>query len=447
VSKVTEAKVGKFRYAILSANVLVLILNYIDRAAVGVAAPFIIHEFGFSLATFGVIMSVFAITYAPACFLGGWASDRWGPRKVMGAAVIWWSLLTAATGACFNLVTFGIQRLCFGLGEGPQGAVTARTMSNWFPKKEYGTAVGLAFASNPLGAAVGAPLVAWLIIASGNNWRFPFLVLGALGLVIGVIWFVVVRDDPRKHPAVSKAEADFITSSQVQLEEAEAHGAKVPSLGYFIKQPAVLGNAFAFFSYAWMLYTFLSWYPVFLMQSHHIDLKTLAWAGAIPWVAGAAGNFLGGFFSDKLAERTGSHFKTRKWIAVVALGLAGCACIPLGVVSTATGAVGLLTVTLFLLYVANTQFFALVRDTVHPKRLGATTGFVHFCANCAAFIAPAATGFLVQGLHSWVLAFGLSAGLCILGALALAATRKPAMLEPASDDAKGHPSEPEANPA
>jgi ACS family hexuronate transporter-like MFS transporter len=129
----SRTKVRNFRFAILGANVLVLILNYGDRAAMGVAAPLIIKEFGFELSTMGLIMSAFALSYAPACFLGGWSADKFGPRKVMAFAVAWWSTFTAVTALCFSLTTFLAQRLCFGLGEGPQGSVTARTMSNWFP--------------------------------------------------------------------------------------------------------------------------------------------------------------------------------------------------------------------------------------------------------------------------------------------------------------------------
>jgi ACS family hexuronate transporter-like MFS transporter len=100
-------------------------------------------------------------------------------------------------------------------------------------------------------------------------------------------------------------------------------------------------------------------------------------------------------------------------------------CIPLASVHTTSSAVALLAVALLMLYLSNAQFFALVEASVHPKRLGAVTGFVHFCANCAAIIAPAVTGFIVQGLKSWTLAFGLAAGLALSGALVLAFAKKP----------------------
>ncbi|MFC7344161.1 MFS transporter [Saccharopolyspora griseoalba] len=411
------------RWAVLSTNVGVLLLNYGDRAALGVAAPLIMAEFGFSQTTMGLIMSAFALTYAPACFLGGALSDRFGPRAVMAGAVAWWSLWTAATAVCFNALTFVVQRLMFGLGEGPQGSVTARTMANWFPKREYATAVGLSFAANPLGAAVGTPVVTVLLVWSGHVWQVPFLVLGGIGLLVAVWWYAVLRDRPEQHPRATDAELEHITSgalARTAVSEDEA-----PPVRSYLRQPAVLANAFAFFGFSWILFMFLSWYPVFLTQEHGIELESLAWAGALPWIAGAVGTALGGIMSDRVARRTQAPFAVRRWSAVLCLGAGALLCLPVAAVGGTASAVGLLAGALLLLYLSNAQFFALVEDSVHPARLGAVTGFVHFCANLAAIVAPAATGFLVDELGSWPAAFGLAGGLAMAGALALALVRRP----------------------
>ncbi len=340
----------------------------------------------------------------------------------MAAAVAWWSVFTAATALCFNAATFVLQRLLFGLGEGPQGATTARTMRNWFPQKEYATAVGFSFAFNPLGAAIGIPVVTWLLLLFDNEWRWPFVVLGVAGLLIALLWYGVVRDRPEQHPRVGAAELRHISSDAV-TPELDAADEDVPSLRDYVRHRSVWSNALAFFGFSWILFMFLSWYPVFLVEQHGVDLADLAWAGSLPWIAGAVGTALGGLLSDHLVRRTGAVFATRKWIAVVCLGGAALLVVPIAMVGSTLGAVVLLTVALLLLYLSNVQFFALVAATVHTARLGSVTGFVHFCANCAAIVAPALTGFLVADLGSWVLAFGVAAGLALAGAVALAFAR------------------------
>ncbi|MEU3735092.1 MFS transporter [Streptomyces sp. NPDC033538] len=412
------------RWSILSANAVVLVVNYGDRAAIGVAAPLIVKEFGFSPSTMGLVMSAFAFTYAPASFFGGALADRFGPRKVMTAAVVWWSVFTAAAALCWNATSFLVQRLLFGLGEGPQGSVTARTMSNWFPRREYATAVGLTFAANPLGAAIGTPVVAGLLVWSGNNWRVPFAVLGAVGVLVAVLWYFFVRDRPEEHPRVSARELDHIVGGE--LARPDDGATEAPSVGYYLRKPAVLATALAFFGFNWITFLFLSWYPTYLVQERGVELSSLAWAGSLPWIAGAVGTAVGGILSDRLAKRFHAPYTVRKWAAVLGLALGGLLCFGITSISGTVLSVALFTLTMLLLYTSNAQFWALVQQCVHPGRVGAVSGFVHFCANLAAIIAPAVTGFLVDDLDSWGAAFSLAAVLAVLGAAVLALAPRPA---------------------
>lgn len=411
------------RWGVLSANALVLIVNYGDRAAIGVAAPLIVTEFGFSPSTMGILMSAFAFTYAPASFFGGALADRFGPRKVMTAAVVWWSVFTAAAALCWNAASFLIQRLLFGLGEGPQGSVTARTMSNWFPRREYATAVGLTFAANPLGAAIGTPVVAGLLVWSGDNWRLTFAVLGGVGVLVAALWYFFVRDRPEEHPRVGARELDHIVGGELGRPDDEATTA--PSVGYYLRKPAVLATALAFFGFNWITFLFLSWYPTYLVQEHGVDLKSLAWAGSLPWIAAAAGTAIGGILSDRIAKRLSAPYAVRKWAAVLGLALGGLLCFGITSISGTVPSVAFFTITMLLLYTSNAQFWALVQQCVHPARVGAVSGFVHFCANLAAIIAPAVTGFLVGELNSWGAAFSLAAVLAVLGAVVLAVVPRP----------------------
>jgi ACS family hexuronate transporter-like MFS transporter len=157
------------RWAVLGIDFLVLGLNYADRAAISVAAPFMIKEFGFSNAVFGLILSAFFWGYAPFNFIGGYTSDKFGPRWVMGIAVAWWSAFTAITAFGFSFLSFWIIRFLFGFGEGPQAVVTAKTMSNWFPQREFGRSLGIANSATPLGGAVAAPIVTGILATTNNT--------------------------------------------------------------------------------------------------------------------------------------------------------------------------------------------------------------------------------------------------------------------------------------
>jgi MFS transporter, ACS family, hexuronate transporter len=416
-------RVPRYRWAVLTMDFLVLGLNYADRAAIGVAAPVIMAEYGFSKSTWGWISAIFFVGYAPFCFVGGYTSDRWGPRKVMGVAAVWWSLFTALTAAGFSFVSFMIIRFLFGFGEGPQASVTAKTMSNWFPQRRLGTALGLSQASTPLGGAVGTPVVVALMQAFHGNWRAPFIILGVIGALFAAGWWAVVRDRPSQCRWVSPAEiaevaADSGNAPAVPGREGAAAD-DGSGLATYLRHPLVITTALAYFGYAWVLYAFLNWFPDFLVKAHGLDLHKLAFTGAIPWLCGFVGLALGGVFTDALGRRVGL-FRARKWTVVAGLLVVAVAFAPIGVVRSTFSAVTLMAVVVFVLYVVGAQFFAVIGPVIPRPRFGAVAGFVSFVANIAGILSPVVIGYM-----SWGLAFAVSAVVAALPALALATFGRP----------------------
>jgi ACS family hexuronate transporter-like MFS transporter len=416
----TKFGVSNMRWFIVIINALLLGLNYGDRAAIGVGAPYIIKEFHFDNITWGIILSAFSFGYAPFCFVGGWTSDKFGPRKIMALACIWWSALTALTVVGFNFTTFFLQRLLFGFGEGPQGSVTTKTLGNWFPQRELGSAIAIANASTALGGAIATPFIVWLMVMTNGNWRIPFIVLGILGVLCAIGWSVIVRDKPEQHPWITAKELAHIQSGDLARTQEFADDGSVPTVRQYLKSPLVWTIAIAFFGYSWVLFTFLSWFPTYLVQARHIDIKSLAISGSIPWLAGALGIVVGGLLTDWLGRKTGNTTRVRKNVIVVCLLGAGIAFAPSALATTVNSAVALMAVSCFLLYMTGAQYFAIIAEVVPTSRVGGVMGFVHFFANCAGIFAPSVVGAFVGLSHSWSAGFIIGAALAVIGALGLA---------------------------
>ncbi|MFC9427700.1 MFS transporter [Streptomyces sp. NPDC056987] len=446
------------RWAVLAADFMVLGLNYADRAAIGVAAPYIIKEFGFSETAFGWILSIFAISYAPFGLVGGWAADRFGPRKVMGWAALAWSVFTAATAAGAGFVSFLIIRILFGAAEGPQATVTAKLMNTWFPRRELGTAIGIANAATPLGGAVGTPIVVAVIQATNGNWRAPFIIFGVIGVLFAVGWFAVVRDTPEQHPWMKPAELREInglesgtaatTDKDAGAEEGAAtdkagtightgnkeseKSSALPGMWHYVARPVIWATALAYFGYAWILNVFLTWFPTYLVAERGIDLAHLAVAGSLPWIGGCIGMIAGGVATDRLVRRIGAAATVRRWTIVICLILTAAlfGCIPL--VGSAVEAVALMAVIIFLLYFTGAQYWTVIAEEVPGPRYGSVAGVVQFIAGCAGFLAPLITGAVVEHARSWTTAFTIAAVIAAAGALLLAfAGRGKAALDPA----------------
>lgn len=411
----------RLRWVILGVTALLLVLNYADRAALGVAGPHIMEELGLSGAQFGMLASAFFFGYVPFAFIGGWLSDRYGPRWIMGAAVAWWSLFTALTAAGTTFIGLFVIRVLFGFGEGPQGSVSTKTMRNWFPQRQMSTAMGLTQGATPLGGAIGTPLVVGLI--AWADWRVAFVVLGLLGVVCTIGWLVVVRDTPELHPWARAEDIsdqrERIASAQPETGEQDVSDTDLPGVWHFFRQPVLLATSAAFFGYSWVLYTFLTWFPVYLTDARGVQLSELAIAGSIPWIFGVIGLVLGGIATDAIVRRTGKPARTRAGVIVVGLLVTALGFAVTGIVSTTSGAVVLMAIVVFALYFTCAQYFAIVADVVPNKRLGGVMGLVHSTANVAGILSPIIVGAIVDATSNWALTFGISGAICAAGALGL----------------------------
>ncbi|MDU4094767.1 MAG: MFS transporter, partial [Pantoea sp.] len=213
-------------------------LNYLDRAALSVMAPLVKQDLHIDDAQMGILFSCFFIGYCLFCFLGGWAADRFGPRRVFAWAAGIWSLFCGATALAGNFTHLLIMRVLFGIGEGPMGTTTNKSISNWFPRKETGRAVGFTNAGQPLGAAVAAPIVG--LVGLHFGWRISFVAIALLGFVWLAFWLWLFRDKPEDHPRVTEQERQLITTQRPATRNAEA-GARPAGIWRYVFSLPVLG--------------------------------------------------------------------------------------------------------------------------------------------------------------------------------------------------------------
>jgi ACS family hexuronate transporter-like MFS transporter len=405
---------GTVRWAVVGLLFLGGMINYLDRAALSIAAPFITKELDLSPSELGIVFSVFFFGYAAFCFVGGYASDRLGARNVFGIASIVWSVFCGLTAAVFSFTSLLIVRVIFGMGEGPYGSAANKLVSNWFPRRQQATAVGWANAGTPLGGALAGPIVGFIALSWG--WRVSFVIIAAIGLCWSAVWLLAVTEHPEQNRHVSAAEQAEIAAGQ----DAPRTGPPTP-LGSLLTRPAVLATAFAFFGYAYILYFFLSWFPTYLTNARHLSLQSMSFVSTIPWLLGFIGLAAGGSVSDAIFRVTGNAVRARKLVLVCGLLIAALCVALAGSVDTVQAAVALMAVSVFFMYLTGNTYWAIILDTVDRDRVGGVGGFVHLVANSAGIVAPSVTGFMVQATGgSYAGAFGLAGAIAVLGALSVA---------------------------
>jgi ACS family hexuronate transporter-like MFS transporter len=408
---------NKYRWVVGMMLIAASILNYIDRAALPIVAPLISKDLHLDPAQLGTIFSTFFLGYAIFCFLGGQASDRFGPKKVYAWAMAFWSLFCGATAIVTGFAELLVFRLMFGVGEGPMGSVTNKTVHNWFPRREAGLVMGMTpTGGNMVGAAIAGPIVGFMAAAFG--WRVPFVVIMLIGFVWVVAWYVLVTDEPGQNRRVSQDELRSIQADGGSAAAEEEQS--VQKLAHYLLSPAILATAMAFFASNYILYFFLSWMPSYLTDVRHLNIKTMSVLTVVPWTFGLIGSVGSGILSDAILRRTGRAVFARKIMIVVGLAVAAL-CLFMGTqVASTFMAIALMSSAIAVMNATPAACWALLQTTVPARRIGGVGGYVHFLSNLAGVIGPAITGFIIQYGGGYNSSFLLAGLVSVAGALAMA---------------------------
>lgn len=393
-------------------------LNYLDRAALSVMAPLVKKDLGIDDAQMGILFSCFFIGYCLFCFLGGWGADRFGPRRVYAWAASIWSLFCGATALVTGFGHLLIVRMLFGIGEGPMGTTTNKSIANWFPRQEVGRAVGFTNAGQPLGAAIAAPIVG--LVGLNFGWRIAFIVIAALGFIWVASWLLLFRDKPEQHPRVSREESQLIMQQRPASQSASSPQQDQHSLWRYVFSLPELGVASAFFCFNYIQYFFLSWLPSYLTDFQHLDIKSMSIIGILPWLGATVGFLGGGVVCDMLYRRTQNFLLSRKLVIFVGLAVAALCVLMTAWSQSLAAAVTLITLASVFAYMTPQACWSLLQDIVPAGRIGTAGGFVHLLANLAGILSPGITGFLIQYGGGYHTAFVLASVLALAGMLLLA---------------------------
>jgi ACS family hexuronate transporter-like MFS transporter len=394
-----------------------------DRAALSVAAPIVMKDLGLDAAQLGIVFSGFFAGYTLFTFIGGYASDILGPKRVFTIAMTLWSIFCGLTAAAVGFTSLLVVRTIFGVGEGPFGSAANKMVGNWFPRRQVATAIGFANAGTPIGGALAGPVAGWLAVRYG--WRTSFIALASIGFLWIFFWLLFVADRPATHKNLSDTERSE-KDGNASITRRES---KLP-LSFYLRQPTVIATGISFFGYSYILYFFLSWFPLYLTMAQHLSIRDMGFVNTIPWILGALGLTVSGLVCDLLSRITGDVLRARKLVLVVCLLLAAI-CVGLaGLFSGLAWAVALMAAAIFFVYLTGATYWAIIQETVQAEHMGATSGFVHLIANCAGIIGPAVTGFIVQATGVFTSAFLLAGGVALLGALLVAIFVKPILALP-----------------
>src|SRR5581483_2099161 len=203
------------RWLIIIWVFIISAVAYLDRVNVSIAGRQIANEFHLDNVRLGWVFSAFVFGYALAQTPMGRLADRWGPRWTIMAGVIWWGVFTTAITLlspnwAAPLIFLMAARFLLGVGEAVVYPASNRLVAAWIPTAERGLANGIIFAGVGFGAGVTPPFITWLM--SSYGWRSAFWASACIGIVAGVLWYIIARDSPAQHPWLKESEAAHIAA-------------------------------------------------------------------------------------------------------------------------------------------------------------------------------------------------------------------------------------------
>lgn len=312
------------RHLLLAGTFCLSVLLYVDRVCISAAEGPISSDLSLSKQQMGWVMSAFALGYALCQTPSGLLADRLGPRRVLSAIVLFWSIFTGLTAATWNLASLLITRFLFGAGEAGAFPGIARATYSWIPMNERGIAQGINFSGSRIGAAFALPAIAALIGSIG--WRASFVVLMLVGFVWAVFWYFWFRDDPTEHSGISPEELEHILASR-QRQGADEPVTARPSLGRLATSTNLWLLSAQYFASNFTFFFCLTWLFPHLKSTFSLAGVEAGFYAAAPLIGGAFGNWASGILVDRL-YRAGHWVASRRGPAILgfllaAVGLGG----------------------------------------------------------------------------------------------------------------------------
>src|SRR4051812_7346098 len=372
---------------------LAMFLNYTDRGSLSIVAPALQRQLGISNAAMGLTLSAFFWSYAIAQPAAGWVAQRFAPRTVLAVATALWSVATFACGLATGLVMLFIFRMLLGLAESVIFPTNARIFAEHAPEHQRGRCNSAMSIGHSMGPTVGTLVGAMVLIAYG--WRAVFFFLGGVSLLWLVPW--LARRDP-------------------SLEGDATRQHQPATYREILRQRALWGACLGQFCYSYPFYLVLTWLPLYLVNSQHLSLGSMAGVTASLYALQATAAVLSGWGSDILIRNGRSPTVVRKGFVIA--GMTATGALFAGAAATGgTTAMVLLVASGFTVGLSGTMVFTIGQTLAGPRAGGRWMGFQNMVGNFAGIVAPIVTGIVVDWSGSFGGAFVVAAALSVVGVL------------------------------
>lgn len=395
-AQVQAQPASRSRYFIMVLLFVTVVINYLDRSNLSIAAPHLAQDLNIDPVHMGLILSAFGWTYAAMQIPGGWLVDKVSPRVLYPIAIALWSLATIGLGFVGSFIGLVILRLAVGALEAPAYPINNRVVTTWFPEGERATAIGFYTSGQFVGLAFLTPVLIYLQQTFG--WHMVFVVTGGIGIVWAAIWYLIYRE-PKDFKGANAAEVALIEQGGglVDLEKKNQSRAafRWADLWAVLNKRKLWGIYIGQFCLNSTLWFFLTWFPTYLVKYRGMDFIKAGFLASVPFLAAFLGVICSGLLSDWLVRRGVSLGMARKLPIISGLLISTCI-IGANFVDTPVLIIACMAIAFFGNGLASITW-SMVSALAPARLLGLTGGMFNFIGNLASISVPIVVGLLVDG--------------------------------------------------
>ncbi|MFC0323074.1 MFS transporter [Gallibacterium melopsittaci] len=420
----TEQKTSNVRWIVFGIIFLLVVVNLIDRISLSIAIPTIAKEFDLSPTMQGIILSSFFWAYALLQIPGGWLVDKYGPRKMITGSTLLWGIFQTLAAFSTGGISLLFSRFMLGAGEAPLFPAGGKLNATWLSSKERGRGAVIMDCGGPLGAALGGIIIAYMIAILGS-WRLVFGIIGVLTVLLGIVTWKYLRDNPQEHKSVNEKELNIILEEK-NNERLTANSAdETTSVGLGVTIRSLIAILFGRAAWAMMFFGLLTWGPSYLAQARGFDIKGVGNATFIIFLCGSIGSLCGGFFSDSLIKRGIPQRLAVKGVLMVSglSTLIAFSCLP----SMNDPVVAIITLSIAAFFLMWGSLYWSFPALLAPKnKVGLIGGIMNMAGSIGGITVPILVGYILQMSNDYnnvLLFFAGCSVIYILGTLSIQLSR------------------------
>ena len=397
------------RFKIIGLTMLAVFICYIDRVNISITIIPMAKELGWDYERIGLVSASFFIGYIITQILGGYLSDKFGAKIVLGYGLIIWSLFTILTpvASYAGFAFLILARIGMGLGEGITFPAWHSLYARWIPVGERARAVGVTNSGLFIGTVFA--LVVTPIIVVRLGWEWAFYLFGSVGFIWFFFWNKFVTSSPKEHASISEKELEFIESNAPTTEGAEDLPWKV-----LITNKPLWAIGVAHFCSNYSLFVFLSWLPIFINERLGVEFSSVGYLAMLPHLTSFVFLNLGGIFGDFLIKKGFKLIVVRKLCNTIGFGGAAVCLALIPSFETITEVMTIMCLGNALSGMAAGGFIVNHAD-IGPKYTGTLMGITNMLGAIPGIIGVYLSGLILNTTNSWDAVFYVVAGVMFFG--------------------------------